>query len=405
MKIVIVSGAFPPASLAEANHALHLAEALARSGADVHVLTTQGSVVDGLPFTVHALMRDWSWRDLPRFARFLRRARPDAILMIYIGFAYNDHPMASFAPTVAKTVLPGVPFVTQFENAMGVLTSRCPLPARAVRKLLSLYAGTTDVDYEFGTLLRDSDRVIVLGARHEARLTRLYPPTARKSVLIPPPPIVRIFRATNGSARDTGRDLLRIKSDEFVLTYFGYLYPSKGIETLLQAFHLVRSRGRRARLVIAGGIAAHLYEERAAYVKELEMLATSLGVGEDIVWTGFLPWDSDDASLCLHAADVCVLPFDDGISLNNSTFGAAATHGLPIITTRGESIEAPFRHGDNVVLCPPRDADALAAAIEELMDRPEQREALASGVRRMRDEWFSWERAAARIAATLTSSQ
>jgi hypothetical protein len=49
MKIVIVSGAFPPASLAEANHALHLAEALARSGADVHVLTTQGSVVDGLP--------------------------------------------------------------------------------------------------------------------------------------------------------------------------------------------------------------------------------------------------------------------------------------------------------------------------------------------------------------------
>jgi glycosyltransferase involved in cell wall biosynthesis len=139
-----------------------------------------------------------------------------------------------------------VPFVTQFENAMGVLTSRCPLPTRAVRKLLALYAGTTDVDYEFGTLLRDSDRVIVLGARHEARLTRLYPPTARKSVLIPPPPIVRIFQATNGSARDTGRDLLRIKSDEFVLTYFGYLYPSKGIETLLQAFHLVRSRGRRA---------------------------------------------------------------------------------------------------------------------------------------------------------------
>jgi len=69
MKIVIVSGAFPPASLAEANHALHLAEALARSGADVHVLTTQGSVVDGLPFTVHALMRDWSWSDARSPAR------------------------------------------------------------------------------------------------------------------------------------------------------------------------------------------------------------------------------------------------------------------------------------------------------------------------------------------------
>ena len=167
----------------------------------------------------------------------------------------------------------------------------------------------------------------------------------------------------------------------------------------------MRSRGRRARLVIAGGIAAHLYEERAAYAKELEALATSLGVHQDIVWTGFLPWDSDDASLCLHAADVCVLPFDDGISLNNSTFGAAATHRLPIITTRGESIESPFRHNENVVLCPPRDADALAVAIEALMDGPELRERLTTGVSAMRDEWFSWDRAAARIIRTLIPSR
>jgi glycosyltransferase involved in cell wall biosynthesis len=107
----------------------------------------------------------------------------------------------------------------------------------------------------------------------------------------------------------------------------------------------------------------------------------------------------------LHAADVCVLPFDEGISLHNSTFAAAATHGLPIITTRGESIEPPFRHNENVVLCPPRDPAALAEAIAELIDRPELRQTLTSGVRRMRDEWFSWERAAARIVATLTPSQ
>jgi hypothetical protein len=72
--------------MAEANHALHLAEALTRYGAEIHVLTTQGAVTEGLPFTVHALMRDWSWKDVPRFARFLRRCRPDAVLMIYIGF-------------------------------------------------------------------------------------------------------------------------------------------------------------------------------------------------------------------------------------------------------------------------------------------------------------------------------
>jgi glycosyltransferase involved in cell wall biosynthesis len=87
---------------------------------------------------------------------------------------------------------------------------------------------------------------------------------------------------------------------------------------------------------------------------------------------------------------VCVVPFDDGISLNNSTFGAAATHGLPIITTRGESIDSPFRHNENVLLCPPRDSDALAAAIEALMDGPEIRKRLTTDVRAMRDEWVSW---------------
>jgi hypothetical protein len=74
----IVAGAFSSVPLAEANHALHLAEALTRHGVDVHVLTARGAVTDGLPFTVHAVMRAWSWRDAPRFVRFLRRCRPDA---------------------------------------------------------------------------------------------------------------------------------------------------------------------------------------------------------------------------------------------------------------------------------------------------------------------------------------
>ena len=76
MKVLIVSGAFPPMPLAEANHTLHLAEAMARRGVDVHVLTTRGAVTEGFPFRVHAIMRDWSWRDVPRFARFLRRCGP-----------------------------------------------------------------------------------------------------------------------------------------------------------------------------------------------------------------------------------------------------------------------------------------------------------------------------------------
>ena len=405
MRVLVVSGAFPPMPLAEANHALHLAEALAGRGIEVDVLTTRGAVTAGFPFRVHAVMRDWSWRDAPRFARFVRRCAPDAVLMVYIGFAYGEHPMATFAPTLAKAVRPGLPFVTQFENVMGASFHRWPLGTRVVRKLVTHWAGRADLDWELGSLLRDSDRVIVLGGRHQAQLAQRYPPVTARSVLIPPPPIVRVCPSDNGSARQAGRDWLRLKPDEFVLTYFGYIYASKGLETLLHAFHQVRRRGRQARLVIAGGVPAHLHDERISYLSELETLAATLGIQDDVVWTGLLAWDTDEASLCMHAADVCILPFDDGISMNNSTFGAAAAHGLPIVTTRAIPLEPPFRHEENVLLCPPRDPDSLAAAIETLMDRPGLREKLVAGIGAMRDEWFSWDRAAARIVATLTPGQ
>src|SRR5262249_42239502 len=149
------------------------------------------------------------------------------------------------------------------------------------------------VDYEFGTLLRDSDRVIVLGERHEARLAALYPPLAEKRVLIPPPPIVRMCDRSNEEPRQAGRKLLGVKPREFGLVYFGYIYPNKGLETLLRAFSLVRSRGHDARLVIAGGVLAHLYEEHSSYVKELGKLAGTLGVANEVVWTGQCDWDTD----------------------------------------------------------------------------------------------------------------
>jgi glycosyltransferase involved in cell wall biosynthesis len=400
MKVLVISGAFPPMAMAEGSHALHLCQNLARRGLDVHLLTTRGAVTEELPFTVHPIMRDWSWADVPRFVRFFKRCSPDAVLMIYNGFMYSDHPMVTFAPTFCKSISPGVPFVVQFEGVIGAPPDPCSLVTRIIRKIAQRWVGLAGVDYAFGTLLRDSDRVIVLSERIETKLTQLHPPTKQKSILIPPPPIIRVSGERNGEPRAAGRALLRVKPDEFTLVYFGYIYPNKGLETLLRAFHLVRSRGHSARLVMAGGVPAHLYEQRLSYLKELEELARTLGIENEVVWTGGWDWDRGVESLYLHAADVCVLPFDEGVSLNNSTFAAAAALGRPIISTHGPILEPPFLHGENVFLCPPRDPESLAAAIQTMMDRPELRGRLASGAFAMSEEWFSWDKAIERTLAT-----
>jgi hypothetical protein len=120
MRLLVISAAFPPFRAGESDHALHLCRRLADRGLDVHLLTTKRSVHTAhLAFKVYPLMRDWSWLDLPRLLNFLKSCSPDAVLLMYIGWIYNDHPMITFAPTISRALLPGVRFVTQFENAIG----------------------------------------------------------------------------------------------------------------------------------------------------------------------------------------------------------------------------------------------------------------------------------------------
>lgn len=387
---------------AEAGHTLHLCQHMAQRGVEVHLLTGQGAVRKNLSFHVHPIMRDWSWRDMPRFVEFTKQCSPNAVLMIYIGFIYNDFPMVTFAPSICKRALPGTPFVTQFENVMGAPTGRCSVPARITRKVMKFWVGQKGVDYEFGTLLRDSDKLIVLSAAHQERLIRLYAGISEKCIFIPPPPTMTVSELDGGGPRQRGRSLLRVESHEFVLVYFGYIYPSKGLETLLKALRIVKDRRCIVRLVIAGGVPGHLQEDRQKYLAELKRLAEKLKIDHDVTWTGPWDWDSDVATLSLRAADVCVLPFDYGVSMNNSTFAAAAAHGLPIISTRAESLERFFLHGENVFLCSPRDPESLAEAIQILMERSDVRDRLSAGALKLSDEWFSWDKAAERTLATFS---
>ena len=121
------------------------------------------------------------------------------------------------------------------------------------------------------------------------------------------------------------------------------------------------------------------------------------------IWTGHCEPEAEDASLYLHAADLCVLPFDGGVRLNNSSIAVAATHALPIITTQGDMLEAPFLDGENVRLCPPNDPRAMSAVIMELIDNPAMRDHLRAGAAQLAASQFSWDRVIDSTTAVLGS--
>jgi glycosyltransferase involved in cell wall biosynthesis len=403
VRLLIISADFPPALSPEASHAYHLAEEFARRGVAVTVLTsTTGNGSGPAGVDVARVMPSWSFMSLPLLAAFLRRSRPDAVLLIYLGTMYGHHPMITFAPTVARCLLPGTPFVTQFENISTDDTKSHV--ARLVRKIIRQWVTGSGTDYGYGTLLRDSHRVIVLSERHRAVLVDRHPDIASRSELIPPAPIMRMCPADDGSRQRT-RVRLGLTEDDLAFCYYGYLYPGKGIETMLHAFATLGARYPEAKLVVVGGFIQHTFDRALAsrsrsYEATIRQLAVELDIEKRIVWAGHCPSTEPEGSRYLRACDACVLPFDRGVLLNNSSFAAAAAHGLPIVTTVGPDTEKPFIDGQNVILCPPRDPEALARSMRRLIDDPGLRRHLALGADALAREWFDWDRVVHRIRAT-----
>jgi len=403
-KVLIISGVFPPTRIAEGDHVLHLCKELSSQGLDISVLTTEGATGDGnLPFRVHPIMRDWNWMELGRLIATAKRFAPDTVLLWFVGHIYKFHPMISLVPTILKRVLPGVRVVTQITFPIATKPWETSYASRSIRKAVVAATGSEGADYYYGTLLRDSDQVIVMANSHLKEFAKVWPRVVGKSVLIPPPPLVTMSRDSAETRRE-GRQRLGFSQSDFVFGFFGRLRRFKGLETLVEAFQRVRARHTNAKLAVIGGADVNWFKEDWN-VERLHEAARAHGIADSIAWTGEYPWDSNLGSTYLRSIDAAILPFDGGIDLNNSSFAAVAAHGLPTVATRGVELEPQFRDGENILLCAPKDPPALAAAMERVMIEGALRDRLTSGIEVLANDWFSWQVSAERTIAALDASQ
>lgn len=97
---------------------------------------------------------------------------------------------------------------------------------------------------------------------------------------------------------------------------------------------------------------------------ELKALAQTLGVAGRV---RFLGW-REDASALYRAADVCIFPsrFEP---LGNVVIQCWA-HGLPVVAAASQGPGALVRDGEDGLLVPVDDAEALAAGVRRLLDDP-----------------------------------
>jgi L-malate glycosyltransferase len=147
------------------------------------------------------------------------------------------------------------------------------------------------------------------------------------------------------------------------------LKPVKGVQDLIEALGVLRARRADFRLELVGD---------GPLRADLASRAHALGLGENLVLSGALAHRALPAVM-RRAAFVVIPSRWETFSV---LMGEAMACGLPVVATAvGGMVERV--HDGNGVLCPPQDPEALATALETMLDRYRtyDREAIASAVR------------------------
>lgn len=144
------------------------------------------------------------------------------------------------------------------------------------------------------------------------------------------------------------------------------LHDSKGNSYLVDAARIVLDARPHAKFFLVG---------EGPLREPLEAQARALGLGDRFVFVGF----ARDVAATLGAFDLKVFPsLWEGTPL---TLFEALAAGKPIVATDADGLLDVLRNGRDARIIPKRNAQALADAIVQLMDRPEERARLAAAAR------------------------
>lgn len=175
---------------------------------------------------------------------------------------------------------------------------------------------------------------------------------------------------------------LGIAPGQPVVLAVGVLRSEKAYEVLIEAAARLHPSVDGLRVLIAGEGKQEPRLQRLIDESGMSGVVTLLGLRGDI-------------PDLLAAADVavCCSDFEGGPLSVMEYMGA----GLPVIATRVGGLPEIIRDGENGVLIPPRDPDALAAAAAELLADPERRRRMGEAGRELLEREYGFDTYIARL--------
>lgn len=193
----------------------------------------------------------------------------------------------------------------------------------------------------------------------------------------PDPPLIPNGVPTDEYAPDADsrlhwRAAHNIEPHATVVVHVGRFAPPKNHALLIGAFARVRADAPLYLLLVGGG---ELQEKAREQVDALGLQAR----------VRFLGVRADVADI-LNAADVFVL--SSRVEGNPLSVMEAMAVGLPVVSTAVGGVPELVQHGKTGLLVPSEDRDALAGALQALIDDPARRQAMGAAARQHAIEHF-----------------
>jgi len=170
------------------------------------------------------------------------------------------------------------------------------------------------------------------------------------------------------------------------ILFVGRMEKRKGFKYLLRAYARVKIQFPNCRLIVVGP-RGRLSEEYQSVVEKSRL--------EDVVFTGYVPYAV--LPRYYRSAHVFCSPATGQESFGIVLLEAMAA-GRPIVASNIEGYASVVEHGTEGLLVPPKDVDALSAAILKLLRDRDLREMMSEQGRLTAQE-YSWKRVSRKVLA------
>src|SRR5512142_891865 len=214
-----------------------------------------------------------------------------------------------------------------------------------------------------------SDRVVVMSQRGVDFLKDIYHVPAEKIDLIPHgiPDVPFIDPSFH-------KDLFGVEGKNVLLS-FGLLSPNKGIENVITALPDIMRHHPNVVYIVLGATHPHVLREQGeTYRLQLQSLAREKGVESNVIFYNQFV-ELEELNQFIGAADIYITPYLEPSQIVSGTLAYTLGAGKAVVSTPYWYAEEMLAEERGVGV-PFRDPEALAEAVNDLLDNEAKRHAM-----------------------------